>query len=95
MSARIPTSFRVVCALLLCASLGFSPSALLAPKDAFEMFDEDNSGAVDEDEFAFILEYLGMKVSDEKQERLFNKLVKNRAACSLLHCIALHCIALH
>ena len=37
------------------------------------MFDEDRSGAIDEDEFFFALEYLGLKVSDSKQEKYFNK----------------------
>ena len=37
------------------------------------MFDEDGTGQIDEDEFFFVLEYLGLTVSDEKQEELFLK----------------------
>jgi len=54
-------------------SLGFAPTSLLTPQDAFEMFDEDGSGQIDEDEFADILEYMGMDVSDEKQEKMFKQ----------------------
>jgi Ca2+-binding EF-hand superfamily protein len=32
--------------------LGFSPSTLLGPRDAFELFDEDGTGQIDELEFA-------------------------------------------
>ena len=53
--------------------LGFNPSKLLTPSDAFEMFDEDESGEIGEDEFADVLEYLGLKVDDFTQERLFKK----------------------
>jgi len=38
--------------------VGFSPNALLSPRDAFEMFDKDQSGKLDEDEFHFLLQYL-------------------------------------
>ena len=31
--------------------IGFKPSSLLTPQDAFEMFDEDMSGEIEEDEF--------------------------------------------
>ena len=41
--------------------VGFCPNSLLSPKDAFEMFDKDGSGKLDEDEFVFLLEYLGIK----------------------------------
>jgi len=37
-------------------SSGFKPSALLTPRDAFELFDVDHSGSIDEDEFAFVME---------------------------------------
>lgn len=33
-------------------TLGFSPSSLLGPRDAFELFDEDGTGEIDELEFA-------------------------------------------
>ena len=56
---------------------GFSPNKLLTPQDAFEMFDEDGSGKLDEDEFFVLLEYLGLQVSDAKQESLFNKYDKD------------------
>ena len=52
---------------------GFAPNSLLTPLDAFEMFDEDGSGHIDEDEFFFVLQYLGLKVSDQKQDVLFQK----------------------
>jgi Ca2+-binding EF-hand superfamily protein len=42
------------------------------------MFDEDKSGRIDEDEFADILEYMGMDVSDEEQERLFQEYDKDK-----------------
>ncbi len=44
------------------SSCGFSPSNLLTPMDAFEMFDKDGSGSIDEDELFFVLKYLGIKV---------------------------------
>ncbi|KAG6967192.1 hypothetical protein JG687_00004406 [Phytophthora cactorum] len=53
--------------------LGFSPSTLLGPRDAFELFDEDGTGQIDELEFADVLEYFGMDVSDEKQEKIFKQ----------------------
>ncbi len=42
---------------------GFSPSTLLTPVDAFEMFDKDGSGSIDEDELFFALQHLGIKVA--------------------------------
>ncbi len=45
------------------SSCGFSPSTLLNPTDAFEMFDKDGSGSIDEDELFFVLQYLGIKVT--------------------------------
>lgn len=56
---------------------GFVPNSLLTPLDAFEMFDEDASGKIDEDEFFFILDYLKLNVSDERQEKLFAKYDKD------------------
>ena len=44
-----------------------------------QMFDEDRSGAIDEDEFYFALEYLGLKVSDQKQEGFFKKYDKDNS----------------
>ena len=82
-------------------TLGFQPSKLLTPSDAFEvrlhicpgvgcfhsvltirraqMFDTDRSGAIDEDEFFYALEYLGLKISDQKQERYFQKYDKDNS----------------
>ncbi|KAE8894166.1 hypothetical protein PF003_g21870 [Phytophthora fragariae] len=60
-------------------SLGFSPSTLLGPRDAFELFDEDGTGQIDELEFADVLEYFGMDVSDEKQEKIFKKYDKDKS----------------
>ena len=52
-------------------TVGFSPSNLVSPVDAFEMYDEDRSGNIDEDEFALVLEYLGLNITDERQEKMF------------------------
>ena len=60
-------------------SVGFNPNKLLTPLDAFEMFDEDGSGELGEDEFADVLEYLGLKVPDEIQEKLFNQYDKDKS----------------
>ena len=54
-------------------SVGFKPSSILSPKDAFEMYDEDGSGNLDEDEFSLALEYMEMPVDDAKLEYLFHK----------------------
>lgn len=54
-------------------SIGFVPTGNLSPKDAFAMFDEDNSGRISEDEFVDILEYLDIHVSQAKQEKFFKK----------------------
>ena len=59
--------------------VGFSPSKLLSPQDAFEMFDKDNSGEIDEEEFYFLLDYLEIKLSDEMQEKMFNKYDKDKS----------------
>ncbi|KAG7390019.1 hypothetical protein PHYPSEUDO_008981 [Phytophthora pseudosyringae] len=61
--------------------LGFSPSTLLGPRDAFELFDEDGTGQIDELEFADVLEYFGMDVSDGKQEKIFRKYDKDKSGC--------------
>lgn len=34
------------------------------------MFDEDKSGQIDEDEFFFLLQYLGLEVNDHLQTAL-------------------------
>ncbi|KAL8019641.1 putative serine/threonine-protein phosphatase with EF-hands [Plasmopara halstedii] len=56
----------------------FSPSLHLSPRDVFELFDEDGSGQIDNLELADVLEYLGMDVSDEKQEMLLKKYDKDK-----------------
>ncbi|CAN0544190.1 unnamed protein product, partial [Ectocarpus sp. 8 AP-2014] len=37
------------------------------------MFDEDNSGQIDEDEFFFLLQFLGIETTEMKLEEMFNK----------------------
>ncbi len=54
-------------------NVGFQPNSLLGPRDAFDLFDEDRSGTLDEDEFSLALEYMKMPVSDGKLEMLFAK----------------------
>eukprot|EP01034_Spumella_vulgaris_P025519 gene25519-31989_t len=51
--------------------VGFQPSKFLTPIDAFEMFDEDQSGFLDEDEFRYAVEYLKLPINDEQLENLF------------------------
>ena len=58
-------------------TMGFNPSKLLTPADAFEMFDEDGSGEIGEDEFSDILEYLGIKVSLMKPDKHDNIIIIN------------------
>lgn len=58
-------------------STGFRPSALLTPADAFDLFDVDKSGSIDEDEFAFVLEYMNVSMDEMEQENLFNKYDKD------------------
>lgn len=51
-------------------------SPLLGPRDAFVLFDRDNSGAIDEDEFVWVLEFMGydVKLEDEALvESMFHK----------------------
>lgn len=40
---------------------GYQPSSIVGPRDVFDMFDEDRSGEMDEDEFYYALDYLGIK----------------------------------
>ena len=54
-------------------SVGFTPSPLTTPDDAFDLYDGDHSGRLDEDELFFALEHMGVAVSEMKQERLFKK----------------------
>jgi len=53
--------------------VGFSPDKNITPMDAFELFDEDQSGDMDEDEFVYAMEYLGISLSDTKADSLFRK----------------------
>ncbi|KAG5180101.1 hypothetical protein JKP88DRAFT_166963 [Tribonema minus] len=53
--------------------VGFAPNSLLSPMDAFDMFDTDKSGNIDEDEFFFLLQFLGVEVSEERLESLFKQ----------------------
>jgi len=53
--------------------VGFKPSKYLTPMDAFEMFDEDRSGFLDEDEFYYAFEYLKYKLHDTHHENYFKK----------------------
>ena len=38
-----------------------------------QMFDTDHSGEIDEDEFAMLLEYLGIELSEEEMEKMFKR----------------------
>eukprot|EP01038_Epipyxis_sp_PR26KG_P010397 gene10397-13965_t len=53
--------------------VGFKPSKNLTPIDAFEIFDEDQSGFLDEDEYRYAIEYLQINAPDEIVEDLFLK----------------------
>lgn len=52
---------------------GLSTSILLTPMDAFETFDEYNTGVLDEDELHYALDFLGLKLSEYVQETHFNR----------------------
>jgi Ca2+-binding EF-hand superfamily protein len=54
--------------------VGFKPTKFLTPMDAFEMFDEDASGFLDEDEFYYAFEYLQLTLKDTKHEKIFTKI---------------------
>mmetsp|Transcript_3307 Transcript_3307/g.7375 ORF Transcript_3307/g.7375 Transcript_3307/m.7375 type:complete len:818 (+) Transcript_3307:121-2574(+) len=54
-------------------------NSCLSPKDAFHKFDTDSSGDIDEDEFFHLLQSVGIKGSEEYQERLFRKYVKSKS----------------
>jgi Ca2+-binding EF-hand superfamily protein len=57
--------------------VGFVPSTVLSPMDAFETFDNDGSGFLDEDEFYFAMEFLGLKMTDYKHENYFQTIDTN------------------
>jgi len=44
-----------------------------SPQDAFKMFDKDDSGKIDEDEFHFLMEYLDIKMDERAYEKMFKK----------------------
>lgn len=60
-------------------NLGFEPHSLLSPQDAFEMFDKDGNGKLDEDEFFYLLQYMGLEVDDQTQESMFKKYDRDRS----------------
>ena len=57
--------------------VGFVPSRSLTPTDAFETFDEDQSGFLDEDEFFYAMEYMALNPTDHKHEKLFTQFDSN------------------
>ena len=50
---------------------GFQPRRDVSPLDAFETFDEDKSGFLDEDEWFYAMEYLGYRMHDKLSEDAF------------------------
>jgi hypothetical protein len=60
-------------------SAGFKPSRNLTPLDAFETFDEDETGFLDEDEVYLAFEYLGLKLTDTKHEKFFLEFDYNKS----------------
>jgi alpha-tubulin suppressor-like RCC1 family protein/Ca2+-binding EF-hand superfamily protein len=57
--------------------VGFVPTRSLTPLDSFETFDEDQSGFLDEDEFFYAMEYMGLNPTDHKHEELFTHFDSN------------------
>lgn len=53
--------------------IGFIPPPFLCPIDAYEMFDDQNTGFLDEDQFFYALEYMGVNPSDHKHDKLFKQ----------------------
>jgi Ca2+-binding EF-hand superfamily protein len=59
-----------------------SGSALLGPRESFMLFDRDNSGSIDEDEFVWVLEFMGYEIGLEDErlvETMFRKYDKDRS----------------
>ena len=54
--------------------VGFKPGKNVTPMDAFEIFDVDLSGLLDEDEFFYAFEYLNIPLTDLKHEKYFTKI---------------------
>eukprot|EP00924_Labyrinthula_sp_SR-Ha-C_P012916 snap_masked-scaffold_12-processed-gene-3.43-mRNA-1 protein AED:0.47 eAED:0.50 QI:0/-1/0/1/-1/1/1/0/1217 len=48
-----------------------SKNVIMTPHDAFQYFDDDKSGSIDEAEFGNLLEHLDLKTTDAKMEKLF------------------------
>jgi alpha-tubulin suppressor-like RCC1 family protein/Ca2+-binding EF-hand superfamily protein len=57
--------------------VGFKPSRNLTPLDAFEVFDEDFKGLLDEDELMYALEYLQVPITDFKHENYLKLIDSN------------------
>ena len=57
--------------------VGFQPQPFLTPMDAFEMFDEDQSGYLDEDEYRYAMEYLKVECSDKIADDWYHKIDSN------------------
>ena len=53
----------------------------LSPKEAFHKFDTDQSGTIEEDEFFYLLDCVGIKAECEYKERMFKKYVKKGSNC--------------
>jgi alpha-tubulin suppressor-like RCC1 family protein/Ca2+-binding EF-hand superfamily protein len=61
--------------------VGYVPNKLVTPLDAFETFDENGVGHLDEDEFYYAMEYLNLKLKDSVHERFFLGLDWNQTEC--------------
>lgn len=59
------------------SSADYDGTKYLSPKEAFEKFDTDSSGDIDEDEFFHLLETVGIKGKLEYQEKLFRRYLKS------------------
>ena len=57
---------------------GFVPSERIAPRDAFHVFDADRSGFIDEDEFFYLLQYMGIDTDEGTREKMFAKYDRDR-----------------
>jgi len=51
---------------------------LLSPKEAFEKFDSDSSGDIDQEEFYALLEAVGIHGNHEYQEKLFRRFANKK-----------------
>lgn len=61
--------------------VGYVPNKLITPLDAFETFDENGVGHLDEDEFYYAMEYLNLKLKDSVHEKFFLGLDWNKTEC--------------